>query len=274
MKLRRSVFFLDTAKGRRFCLLTAPVTHIKGGLLYVHPFAEELNKSRRMAALAAREFASAGWLVLQMDLLGCGDSERDFGDATWEDWLEDVESGWNWLQNNATGTLALWSLRGGSLLAADWLHNTQRTLPWLMWQPVTSGNQHLTQFLRLKLAAEMGGNAETKTVMAGLRSELQDGRAVEVGGYMLSPAMAKGLGAANLRLPPTYPAALAVLEVVGEGRDGLSPALTGMVGRWQDDKLLVMAKSVVGPAFWQTQEIETSPALLDASLCILEKLLA
>ncbi|WP_229425321.1 hypothetical protein [Massilia sp. Se16.2.3] len=75
-------FFLDTQGGRRFCLYHAPIGECRGALVYVHPFAEEMNRSRRMAALQARALAARGIGVLQLDLHGCGDSVGDFGDAT------------------------------------------------------------------------------------------------------------------------------------------------------------------------------------------------
>ena len=63
-------FFLPVTGGRLFCLLHRPAgeTAIKGAVLYVHPFAEEMNRSRRMAALQAKAMASAGYMVLQVDL--------------------------------------------------------------------------------------------------------------------------------------------------------------------------------------------------------------
>lgn len=45
----------------------------RGSIVYIHPFAEEMNKSRRMAALQARALTLAGFAVLQLDLIGCGD---------------------------------------------------------------------------------------------------------------------------------------------------------------------------------------------------------
>ena len=47
---------------------------VRARVLYLHPLAEEMNRSRRMAALQARALAAAGCEVLQPDLLGCGDS--------------------------------------------------------------------------------------------------------------------------------------------------------------------------------------------------------
>ena len=55
-------FFLPAEPGTRFALFY-PAQQVKprGGVLYVHPFGEEMNKSRRMAALQARAFAAAGY---------------------------------------------------------------------------------------------------------------------------------------------------------------------------------------------------------------------
>ena len=94
-------FFLPVASGRLFCLLHRPEneTPAKGAVIYVHPFAEEMNKSRRMAALQARAMAAAGYTVLQVDLLGCGDSSGDFGDATWESGIENLVEAGAWLQD-------------------------------------------------------------------------------------------------------------------------------------------------------------------------------
>lgn len=84
-------YFLPVADGFRFCVYHEAQTHpARGAVLYIHPFAEEMNKSRRMAARQARLLASSGFCVLQMDLLGCGDSSGVFEDATWDLWLKDV----------------------------------------------------------------------------------------------------------------------------------------------------------------------------------------
>jgi len=58
-------------------------------VVFAQPFVEEMNKSRRMAALQARALAGQGWAVLLPDLLGCGDSPGDKGDARWTAWVDD-----------------------------------------------------------------------------------------------------------------------------------------------------------------------------------------
>jgi alpha/beta superfamily hydrolase len=74
----------------------------------VHPFVEEMNKSRRMAALQSRSLAARGYSVLQIDLFGCGDSSGDFADASWEIWVQDVVLGAQWLSQRVGGAVALW----------------------------------------------------------------------------------------------------------------------------------------------------------------------
>ena len=58
--------------GRRFALHHRPAGPPRGLVVYVHPFAEEMNKSRRMAALQSRALAEAGFAVLQLDLMEIG----------------------------------------------------------------------------------------------------------------------------------------------------------------------------------------------------------
>ena len=88
--LRREAFFLPgAAHGGRFCLLTRAAAPV-GTLVFVHAFAEEMSKSRRMVALAARAFAERGWNVLQVDLSGCGDSGGELADVSWATWIDDL----------------------------------------------------------------------------------------------------------------------------------------------------------------------------------------
>lgn len=267
--MRRDVLYLDAPQGGRFCLVTRPHGDSVGAILFVPPFAEELNKSRRMVALAARAFAAHGWTVLQLDPLGCGDSAGDFGDAGWQDWLDDLGRGYAWLRAETGLPPVLWSLRAGSLLAADWLQQNPARPPLLLWQPVTNGRQHLTQFLRLKAANEMLADADAKAAMAEVRAALQSGQAVEVAGYAIAPALAAGIEASALRLPKDS-GPVGMIEVSGSETPAVSPVLQRLADAWQADGIPVRADVVPGPAFWQAQEIETAPALIERSLRVLD----
>lgn len=255
---------------RRFAVLHRPAAAVPAGLVvYVHPFAEEMNKSRRMAALQARALAGAGFAVLQPDLLGCGDSDGEFSDATWQDWTADVVAAAEWLRRRCNGAglpLWLWGLRAGALLASDAVAQIEGVSGLLLWQPASKGGAVLQQFLRLKTAAGMLSGSKDGGSDALRRQLLDGGDAVDVAGYRLSPALARGLDAA--KLPQHGPGAgIAVewLEVSAADHPTPSPVASMTAVRWLAAGCSFKLHSVKGPQFWQTVETETAPALLAAT---------
>jgi exosortase A-associated hydrolase 2 len=267
--------------GQRLYLHHTPPagTTLRGGVLYLHPWTEEMNKSRRMAALASRALANDGWAVLQIDLLGCGDSSGDFGDATWDAWVDDAVRAAVWLrtwllQRSDSGLdapLWLWGLRAGALLACDAAAHIGSPLNLLFWQPLIQGKTQLHQFLRLKAAAALADGGG-KAIIEAARADLAAGRPVEVAGYMLSATLARGLESATLSPPPTHGRSQASwLEVASHPVSAAGPAVQAAASRWQKAGWLVDLQSVPGPAFWQTTEIEEAPALLGTTLGALKR---
>jgi exosortase A-associated hydrolase 2 len=250
--------------GQRFCIYHPPQgASVRGAVVYVHPFAEEMNKSRRMAALASRALAAEGMAVLQMDLLGCGDSSGDFADASWADWTQDVLLAAQWLQARHDAPLWLWGLRAGCLVATAAAASLQQPLNLLLWQPSPQGKTVLQQFLRLKAAADLAGGG--KGVVEGLKKTLSEGRSVEVAGYELNPALAQPLADATLTCPPTTQRVL-WLETSTRAEASLLPASRTTVDRWQATAgVHVQTRVATGPAFWQTTEIEDAPDLVAAT---------
>ena len=277
--MRPEAFFLPATQGQRFCLFYAAESGSHGGgvrglVVYIHPFAEEMNKSRRMAALQSRALAQAGFSVLQIDLLGCGDSSGDFGDATWQSWIADVVQGCHWLRNRSDKgdaavdgpPLWLWGLRAGCLLAAAAANELTEDCNFLFWQPPATGKSLLQQFLRLKAAGGMLGG-EGKGVMDRLRQEFSAGSSVEIAGYLLSSELASGLERAAL-VPPSRmerTSRLEWFELSTRQDAGLSPAAAATIANWQQAGFRVDQHVASGPAFWQTSEIEDAPALLAAT---------
>lgn len=261
-------FFLPLRRGRRFCIRYVPdaAPQRRGAILYVHPFAEEMNKSRRMAALQARALAGVGWTVLQMDLFGCGDSEGDFGEAGWEQWLADVIDASAWLRQQTGRMPALWGLRAGCLVACQAAARMTPAPELCLWQPATSGKQSLQQFLRLKVTNQvLAGAAPDRTDTQALRERLAQGESLEIAGYMLSPSLASGLEAAELT-PPKASTGIAWLEVAASTPAELSPAAQARLESWRAAGHRVDAVAVPGAAFWQTLEITECPALVEATL--------
>ena len=261
-------FFLPAESGQRLCLFhAARAARALGAVLYVHPFAEEMNKSRRMAALQARAMANAGYAVLQIDLLGCGDSSGDFGDASWNAWVDDIVLACRWLRHHAPAPLWLWGLRAGCLLVAEAARRLDVPCRLLFWQPATNGNLVLQQFLRLKLAGNLL-ERRAKGTLDALRKDLADGRTIEVAGYALSSALAQGLEPATLA-PPAQAVSLAWLELSPREDAVLSAAAIAGKTLWEQAGCNVRCEVVRGPAFWQTTEIEEAPALARATLAAL-----
>jgi exosortase A-associated hydrolase 2 len=266
-------FFLQAGEGQRFCLYHPPLpgTRPSGSLIYVHPFAEEMNRSRRMAALQARAFAAAGVAVLQIDLLGCGDSSGDFSDATWEDWKDDLALAWDWLADRAPGPLGLWGLRLGALLALDFASNRKRTVDRLiLWQPVISGELFLTQFLRTRLASDMLlGLSDKPTGTKEMRSALASGKTLEVGGYELTPALAASIDTLQLADLAIENVPTHWFEIVAEEGLQLPPAAMRVADAWRSRGAEVHVHAVPGTRFWTLAEISECRPLLSATTSII-----
>ncbi|WP_343051237.1 hydrolase 2, exosortase A system-associated [Pseudaquabacterium terrae] len=246
----------------------------RGAVLYLHPFAEEMNKVRRMAALQARALAAAGYAVLQLDLRGCGDSGAEFEDASWAGWLDDALFAARWLQQRyPAAPLWLWGARAGCLLAAELAGRIDGPAPNLLcWAPVTSGRPHLQQFLRIKLAGALldGGGAAAAGGLADMKRTLDDGGMVDVAGYRLPAALARGLDNAKLTVP-ARPGRIAWLDVSSRAEPSLAPAAERWLAECRTAGHQVASEIVAGPAFWQTLEIEEAPALIDATVALLER---
>lgn len=265
-------FFLGSGADRRFCLFHQPAGTCRGAVLYVPPFAEELNRTRRMAALGARRLAAHGVGVLQIDLLGTGDSAGDFADARWDLWKQDLDTGAAWLRARVDAPLTLWGLRLGALLALDFALDHARTsdvplAPMLLWQPVAAGSTYLTQFLRLRTAnAMLGEDAGAQSGTKALRAALQAGETLEIAGYDLTPALALAIDALPTPDAMIPPVPAHWFEVLGAPEQAPGPAAARVKAAWEARGTQLHVHTVTGAPFWATTGISTCPALLDATV--------
>ena len=260
-------FFLAGSQGALFAVHHPPANKgaEKNAILYVSPFAEEMNKSRRMAALQARRMATAGWGVLIPDLYGTGDSAGDFVDARWAIWQDDLLRCADWLRQRGYERLTLWGLRFGGLLAMDQVA-TVAAARLLLWQPVLSGQRFLHQFLRLRLAADRFKGSNDS--MGQLQEKLAAGHSLEVAGYELHPELASALEQVRPSMPPTH-VHVDWFVVAGTVDAALSLASQRIVETWRASGVTVRTQTVIGDAFWATQEIAEAPILLEATLTAL-----
>jgi exosortase A-associated hydrolase 2 len=267
-------FFLKSGIGQRFCLFHPPVGDCRGAVLYVHPFAEELNRSRRMAALQSRALAALGYGVLQIDLYGCGDSSGDFGDARWELWKQDLAAGAAWLRRRLDLPVVLWGLRLGALLALDYARSAAHPVAgMILWQPVLKGASYLTQFLRLRTANAMLGEASEKSGTAELRAMLEAGQTIEIAGYDLAPELALAIDRLDpleaMAPPPGCP--VHWFEALGPSARDLPAGAVRVGDAWRERGVALQLHALQCPPFWTTPEItECLPWIAATSTAIEE----
>ncbi len=261
-------FFLPSGKGKLFSVCFSPLkeAHHKRGILFFPPFAEEMNKSRRIVAEQARAFVALGYTVLVVDWLGTGDSSGDFGDADWQIWTSDVEHAIRWMHNEGIEGIYFWGMRLGALLALDCARQHADALNGiLLWQPVNKGAIFLTQFLRLRLAADLVAAGEKITTKA-LRAQLKDGQSVEVAGYELSPELAADIDRLDLNeLLSGYQGKLLWLELLAAEDRPVPAATSNIINTWHNEGRDISFHKVVCEPFWSLPELVIAPALIASS---------
>jgi len=188
---------IDSAGNKIFVLLRAPELAEKC-VVFVPPFAEEMNKCRRQVTDTAIELANAGLAVLTVDLVGTGDSELDFADASWLAWQDDLEVACRWVEAKGIAVRGLVAVRVGCCLAASALARHKRQVGGaVLWQPVEDGRRYMSQFLRLRVANSLMDKGAGETT-DGLRNRLRAGESLEIAGYSLSPRLWREIESARL----------------------------------------------------------------------------
>lgn len=271
--------FLETPHGRIFCLRSG--AQGEACVIVVPPFAEEMNRSRRMWSLLAAQLASAGIVTLIPDLHGTGESDGDFADARWESWREDLNRTCRFARAEGVRRIALLGVRLGALLALDYLRSVpQRDMAddiaqLILWQPVLDGRQHINQFLRLKLAAGLRQTAAVKETTASLRERLARGERLEVAGYEVAAELLAALDSLDGQsLAPTAVARVEWLEVSTAEPAALAPASGRIIETWRTASVNVNARAVRGEAFWALQEITIAPELITVTQHVATEALA
>lgn len=192
--------FIAGPRGDLFTLYLPPRPDApdRGDLIFVPPFAEEMNRSRMVVLAQARTLAAAGTGVLVVDLYGTGDSDGGFADARWETWREDIRAARQWLRSHGRSQVGLWGLRLGGLLAADTLFDRPEDFTGLLlWEPVTSGKTFMDQFLRIGMAEGLESGGRTLT-LDEMRLKLSRTEPVEVAGYVVSRILTHAIDRTHL----------------------------------------------------------------------------
>ncbi|MBV6416812.1 MAG: hypothetical protein CMLOHMNK_01427 [Steroidobacteraceae bacterium] len=258
--------FIGEAGHRLFALLRTPTQNSGECVLVVPPFAEEMNKSRKLVTDFARHERSRGRGVLCIDLFGTGDSDGEFAAARVASWIENLAAAAEWSATQGWRVTSMLGIRMGAILAA--LLARQRDLDLshaVFWQPVMNGARMIDQFLRVRVMASRMEQDRNETV-AELRARLQAGKTVEVAGYTLSGALCADLETLDLAaaLTPSF-APIRWLDVVADATAPMAPGTQRAIDKARAIGCKVEHMQVTGEPFWMATEIVTNPALVAAS---------
>lgn len=231
-------------------------------VLFVPPFGEEMNKCRRQVTETADLLVDAGYAVLSLDLFGTGDSEGDFQEATWALWRDNVVSAIAWSAAKGLPVHAVIATRLGCALAMEALEEAQHAVRFTaLWQPVESGRQFMTQFLRLRVAASMM-QAGDKVTVEDLKARLARDEAIEVAGYLLGGELWRAVEALELALHIDERLGRLSIWEIGRGpAEELSVPGKRLLRRARERGLDVSADRLSGEPFWSSTEIVTHPEL-------------
>ncbi len=213
--------------------------------------------------MQARALADAGFGVLQIDLYGCGDSDGELRDASWQIWKLDLAAAAEWLAKHVAPPISLWGLRLGATLALDFARDAQAGLDRiLLWQPVVNGKTFMTQFLRLRLAADMlaaGDRQEHRTAVPDCE-EL-----IEVGGYELSQTLISDISTRDFSNLSGIGCPVHWFEIVPSADLRIPAARMSIMRAWMDADVELHVHNVAGTPFWTGAEPGGCPQLIAAT---------
>jgi len=269
MQFTRQPFYLDGTKGKLFCIFFEPETNLEAITLIFPPFAEEMNKSRRMLSQQAGLLAGLGQSTLIFDLYGTGDSDGDFSEAEWGIWQDDITLILDFIITRGFKRINILAPRMGALLTTQIKAQLDCIKKVVYWQPVTNGELLLNQFYRLKLASDMLGK-ETGLTLKQIKEQVAQGNSIEIGGYNLNPALAAGLSKTKLdEINVSLLKDCHWIEILPSEDKSVPPGSQRIIDSISNSGAGVSVHSVVGPQFWSAVELVDIPELLTLTSSIL-----
>jgi exosortase A-associated hydrolase 2 len=250
--------FIDTPEGRLFVVEHSPSEGARDKTtLLVPPLGDEMNKSRALFAQLGKTLSEVGRTLVLGDLYGTGDSEGDFATASIDLWSKNLDALVAWAETRGSPIDSIVAVRFGCLLASHWVRNSGRDVSaTAFWQPTVTGAQIVNQWLRLRVAASMFDGDE-KTTSVELDRRLDEGQSLEVGGYLLTPALARDLR--SLQLSDLLCSGLGALSLFEVGSAAECSPAVRQLGQGRDIRQMSV---VAGDAFWSATEIVRNPVLV------------
>jgi exosortase A-associated hydrolase 2 len=265
--------FIPVDEGRAKILLTAHLPQSFAGkcVVVAAPFAEEMNKARHAYSRLAQALATQRTGVLVVDYRGTGDSEGDFAHGSVSGWKADLRAAIDWAAARGWQITGLLGVRFGASLIVEMLQDLEGPRPMVVfWHPQLDGSRVLEQFLRLRVAASLMGDAKETT--GQLRARLRSGETIEIAGYNLSPLMASELEAlAPLKRELLTMSECHWVEVLRAPEADVSAASARNVLRLTDLGVDVRVHRVVADQFWISTELVDMTPLVETTSRILNR---
>ena len=239
----------------------------RGFVLLVPPFAEEMNRSRKMFADLGRRLTCRGYEVALPDLYGTGDSYGDFSSASLAIWKQDLSNTIAASRSNKNLPVFVLGLRLGALLALEsaigWPSDVRGIL---MWNPCIDGKQFMNQFLRLHVASQIIGESGDIASVEDLRAALKQNGNIEIAGYDLSSRIVDEIDCLSIdTLIQKSQLPLHWFDVTTRKDGGCSPATTRAVSKLEQSGCRLTVQAIPGPPFWGTAELAHCQPLIDAT---------
>jgi exosortase A-associated hydrolase 2 len=200
--------FLDTPHGAIHIVEHhCTQAQVRGDVLFVPPFGEEMNRCRRAMHLTAEALARRGFRSVLMDYFGTGESDGELAEATIEHWLTDIATVRTRIEQRGGDLSGVIAIRLGALLAFAEMARSGSVPRVVLWQPVSEGRQFLREMLRQLILSERLRGVIVSSSADELLEQMGSSGPTEIGGYVLGPKLAHALREATLLdcrlLPPT-----------------------------------------------------------------------
>ena len=260
--------FIDSSRGRILALAHHSKNFDGRCVLVAPPFAEEMNKSRRMVTELAQRLSARGFGVVVPDYFGTGDSQGEFADTDCATWLDDLAATAAWMRRRNWSVDSILGVRLGCIVAMEFARR-ESVAPRkvVFWQPVLDGNRAFEQFLRMRVAASL--MEDKKETVADLKAKFASGEVVEVAGYELSPRLATQIETLKMfsslsewsRPVPS----IHWFEVLRSAEASVPLPTAKLIDQLTAGGLSIQLSTVIGEPFWASAELVTVPELLDGS---------
>lgn len=264
-RAKSTAFFLESGAYDLLVTLHLPVGHqdIRGWVVLLPPFGEELNICRGMITRTAVRLATNGYAVVIPDLAATGDSTGSLEEIRLSQWQADMRRTIVWVSKQADAPITLWGIRFGGLLL-NLLEGEDFALVTniVLWQAIASGRQFWRQLTREGVASDTGFSRKPDSA----------GGIFELAGYRVHREFAEELQSQVLSLKAPMPnVKLWFLELPwSEASIESPPRLQATIDTLVSQGLEPRVISVKGTAFWSHHEAPHSEEFIDQFLALLE----